>query len=51
MLQELLVFALAHAVTHNSHHFYSIPPNIMYVRWRDASTFLLPQGYVRCQEP
>ena len=37
-------FALAHAITHNSHHFYN---TIIYVRWQDASTFPLLQGYVK----
>ena len=37
-LQGPLDFALAHAVTYGSHHLYSITPNIMYVRWRGAST-------------
>ena len=46
-LQRPLVFALAHAVTHDNNHFYSIIPNIMYVRWQGASTLPLPWGYVR----
>ena len=46
-LQEPLAFALAHAVTHNSHHLYSITLNIMYVCWQGTSTLPLPRGYVR----
>ena len=37
-------FALAHAITHNSHYSYSI---IMYVRWQGASTLSLPWKNVK----